>query len=57
MLHGLTPVEAALEDASTTPPKLAVNLLVALFTHDELAHGNCTKANRADVKLLDQIKI
>lgn len=45
------------ENAATSPAKLAVNLLTALFTHEELSMGNCTKANREDIKLLDQAKI
>ena len=40
-----------------TPGKLAVNLLVALFTPEELAKGNCTKATRDDIVLLNQEKI
>lgn len=45
------------ENISDTPAKLAVNLLSALFTHDEIAGGNCTKATREDILLLDQEKI
>ena len=45
------------ENCSTKPSKLAVNMLAALFTHEELAAGNCTKASRKDIVLLDQTKI
>ena len=42
---------------SNSPQKLAVNLLTAMFSHTELASGNCTKAIRDDILLLDQKKI
>lgn len=45
------------ENVSTTPSKLAVHLLQALFTHEELSHGNCTKPMREDIVILDQKKI
>ena len=45
------------ENVSTSPNKLAVNLLTALFSHEELSTGNCTKAMRSDIVLLDQEKI
>ena len=45
------------EALSFTAPKLAVNLLTSLFTHEELASGNCTKAIRDDISLLDPIKL
>ncbi len=34
---------------AVTPSKLAVNLLTVLFSHEELATGNCTKAVRSDI--------
>jgi hypothetical protein len=45
------------ENGASTAAKLAVNLLTTLFSHEELATGNCTKANRADIKVLDPEKI
>ena len=45
------------ENVSTTPQKLAMNLLTSLFLHEELVNGNCTKATREDIVLLDQKKI
>ena len=45
------------ENISNSPQKLAVNLLSAMFSHTELAGGNCTKAIRDDILLLDQKKI
>ena len=45
------------ENSATTPQKLAVNLLTTMFTHDQLATGNCTKPSRDDIVLLDQLKI
>lgn len=45
------------ENGASTAAKLAVNLLTALFSHEELSTGNCTKANRADIKVLDPEKI
>ena len=45
------------ENCSPTPQKLALNLLTALFSIEELATENCTKALREDIQLLDQRKI
>ena len=45
------------ENVSTTPERLAINLLTILFTHEELSSGNCTKATRSDIKVLDPLKI
>lgn len=45
------------ELTSITPGKLATNLLVALFTPEELATKNCTDPTREDIGLLDQTKI
>lgn len=45
------------ENISTTPGKLAVNLLQALFTHEEISTGNCTKPVRPDIIMLDPKKI
>lgn len=45
------------ENSSGSASKLAVSLLIGLFTHSELATGNCTKAQREDIQLLDQTKI
>lgn len=52
--------EAAIRNAEVTglcPGKLAINLLVALFSYEELSTGNCTKPSREDICLLDQVKI
>ena len=45
------------ENSGITPEKLAVNLLLILFSEAELARGNCTKPQREDIQLLDQYKI
>ena len=45
------------ENISPTARKLPLNLLSAVFTHEELATGNCTKPTRTDIMLLDQKKI
>lgn len=58
MIEGISPtVVQYAESVSSTPARLAVNLLTALFSQEELATGNCTKPNRDDIKLLDQTKI
>ena len=36
-----------------SPEKLAVGLLLLLFSSDELRQGNCTKPVRKDIKQLD----
>ena len=45
------------ENISANAKKLAVNLLSVLFSHEELAVGNCTKPVREDIMLLDPEKI
>jgi hypothetical protein len=45
------------ENVSACAGSLARNLLMVLFTLEELATGNCTKAVRSDIVLLDQNKI
>ena len=45
------------ENISQTPEALAVNLLLALFTDDELRKGNCTTPRRKDIVLLDQNRV
>ena len=45
------------ENTASTPEKLAVSLLTSLFTHDEIAQGNCTTPIRTDIVLLDQLKV
>lgn len=47
----------AAENSSHTPESLATQLLLALFTEQELSHGNCTKPHRSEINLLDQTKI
>ena len=41
------------ERKNDTPEKLAVGLLMLLFTPDELASGNCSKPIRNDITQLD----
>lgn len=45
------------ENSSCTAEKLAVNLLLSLFSEQELATGNCTKPRKDGILLLDQVKI
>lgn len=45
------------ENTTSTPGKLAVSLLTALFDHGEISRGNCTTPVREDIALLDQRKI
>ena len=45
------------ENSSSTAEKLAVNLLLSLFSEQELATGNCTKPRKDGILLLDQVKI
>ena len=45
------------ENSSSTPEKLAVSLLQALFSEDELRHGNCSQPRREGILLLDQEKV
>ena len=40
-----------------TPQKLALGLLLLLFSTDELAHGNCTKPVWADILQLDSERL
>ncbi len=42
------------ETLSPSPDKLAVNLLMVLFSMTEVASGNCTTPKRSDIHLLDQ---
>ena len=48
---------SAAESISYDAEKLAINLLIALFTFTELASGNCTKPIKGCYSLLDQRKI
>ena len=41
------------ESQNNTPEKLAVALLLLLFSREELAHENCTKPIRGDIHQLD----
>ena len=41
------------ERSTNTPEKLSLALLQLMFTNTELAHGNCTKPVRDDIKQLD----
>lgn len=41
------------ETRSNTPEKLAISLLLLLFSPEELQHGNCTKSAREDIMQLD----
>ena len=41
------------ERLTDTAEKLALALLLLLFTHDELRQGNCTKPMRSDINQLD----
>ena len=45
------------ENIGTTPQKLAIKLLHALFTRKELSKGKVTIPRKAGVLFLDQIKI
>ena len=45
------------ENAGTTPEALAVQLLTAIFTDEELQTGNCTKPRKSGIVQLDQVKI
>ena len=40
-----------------TVEKLAVGLLLLLFTHEELGRGNCTKPVRGDIEQLDSERL
>ena len=40
-----------------TPEKLAIALLLLLFTETELSHGNCTKPVLGDIKQLDSERL
>ena len=42
------------ENSSSTPEKLAVSLLQALFSEEELRHGDCSQPLREGILLLDQ---
>lgn len=48
---------SAAENASASPEALAVQLLVALFSEEELSKGNCTKPRKSGVILLDQVRL
>ena len=48
---------SAAENAGTTPEALAVQLLTAIFTDEELQTGNCTKPRKSGIVQLDQVKI
>ena len=48
---------ASAENASASPEALAVQLLLVLFTEDELAHGNCTKPRKSGIVLLDPCRL
>ena len=45
------------ENASKTAESLAVNLLLAMFSEEELKKGNCTTPRREDIFLLDQNRV
>ena len=45
------------ENASKTAESLAVNLLLAMFSEEELKKGNCTTPRREDITLLDQNRV
>ena len=46
VMRGVTQEQVlAAENDGTTPEKLAVNLLLALFTESELSTGNCKDTN------------
>ena len=46
-------VQAVERRSSETPERLALGLLLLLFTSEELSTGNCTKPVRKDIKQLD----
>lgn len=43
----------AAERLTNTPEKLALSLLLLLFSQDELSKWNCSKPMRSDIKQLD----
>ena len=45
------------ERLTDTPEKLALALLLLLFTQDELGQGNCTKPTRPDIQQLDSERL
>ena len=45
------------ERLTDTPEKLALALLLILFTQEELSQGNCTKPMRADIQQLDSERL
>lgn len=45
------------ENARKTAESLAVNLLLAMFSEEELKKGNCTTPRREDITLLDQNRV
>ncbi|XP_064403510.1 uncharacterized protein LOC135348995 isoform X2 [Halichondria panicea] len=48
---------ARAENDGTTPAKLAVNLLCALFSQEDISTGNCTQPRKPGIMLLDQKKM
>ena len=45
------------ENASKTAESLTVNLLLTMFSEEELKKGNCTTPRREDITLLDQNRV
>ena len=45
------------ENSSSTPKKLAVSLLQALFSEDVIRHGNCSQPRGEGILLLDEEKV
>lgn len=47
----------AAETRSYSAEKLAINLLTALYSLDELSTGSCTEPKKVNIKLLNQKKL